>query len=76
MSKYPPIFQSVPTDEFTDREEVISLLVERAINTPRGITFSTAIVGQRRLGKTSVMEHVVNKAFLGTRRSRADLLHL
>ena len=63
MSKYPPIFQSVPTDEFTDREEVISLLVQRAISTPRDITFSTAIVGQRRLGKSSVMEHVYNRLF-------------
>ena len=63
MNKYPPIFQSVPSDEFTDREEVIHLLVERAMNTPRDITFSTAIVGQRRLGKTSVMEHVYNRLF-------------
>lgn len=63
MSKYPPIFQSVPTDEFTDREEVINLLVKRAINTPRDITLSTAIVGQRRLGKTSVMEHTYNRLF-------------
>ena len=63
MSKYPPIFQSVPTDEFTDREEVINVLVKRAINTPRDITLSTAIVGQRRLGKTSVMEHAYNRLF-------------
>ena len=63
MSKYPPIFQSVPTDEFTDREEVINLLVKRATNTPRGITLSTAIVGQRRLGKTSVMEQIYNRLF-------------
>ena len=63
MSKYPPIFQSVPTDEFTDREELISVLVKRAINTPRYITLSTAIVGQRRLGKTSVMEHTYNRLF-------------
>ena len=63
MSKYPPIFQSVPTDEFTDREEVINVLVKRAINTPRDITLSTAIVGQRRLGKTSVMEHTYNRLF-------------
>jgi len=61
--RYPPIFQSVPADEFTDREEIIGLLLERARNTPRDMTFSTAIVGQRRLGKTVVLEQVYNRLF-------------
>ena len=61
--RYPPIFQSVPTDEFTDREELIGKLCEMATDTPRDRTFSTAIVGQRRLGKTSVMEKVYNRLF-------------
>ncbi|MDY7080442.1 MAG: ATP-binding protein [Chloroflexota bacterium] len=61
--RYPPIFQSVPTDEFTDREEIIGMLVERATNTPRDMTLSASIVGQRRLGKTAVMEQVYNRLF-------------
>ena len=61
--RYPPIFQSVPADEFTDREEIIGMLVERATNTPRDMTLSASIVGQRRLGKTAVMEQVYNRLF-------------
>ena len=61
--RYPPIFQSVPADEFTDREEIIGTLVERATNTPRDMTLSASIVGQRRLGKTAVMEQVYNRLF-------------
>jgi predicted AAA+ superfamily ATPase len=53
----------VPSDEFTDREELIGELVATACNTPRDITFSTAIVGQRRMGKTSVMEQLYNRLF-------------
>jgi hypothetical protein len=58
-----PIFQSVPADEFTDRAEYIAMLVRRALNTPRDMTFSTSIVGQRRLGKTAVLEQVYNRLF-------------
>ena len=61
--RYPPIFQSVPADEFTDREEIIGMLIERATNTPRDMTLSASIVGQRRLGKTAVMEQVYNRLF-------------
>ena len=60
---HPPIFQSVPADEFTDREEIISLLVKRARNTPRDMTLSTSVIGRRRLGKTAVMEQVYNRLF-------------
>lgn len=59
----PPIFQSVPADEFTDREEIIGRLFRMATNTPRDMTFSTAMVGQRRLGKTAVLEQVYNRLF-------------
>ncbi len=51
-----PIFQTVPTDEFTDREEIIGRLVQMAGRTPRDMTLSAAIVGRRRLGKTAVLE--------------------
>jgi hypothetical protein len=61
--RYPPIFQSVPADEFTDREEIISMLVKRAVNTVRDMTLSTSVIGQRRLGKTAVMEQVYNRLF-------------
>ena len=61
--RYPPIFQSVPADEFTDREEIIGMLIKRATNTPRDMTFSTGVIGQRRLGKTAVLEQVYNRLF-------------
>ena len=61
--RYPPIFQSVPADEFTDREEIIGTLIKRAKNTPRDMTFSTGVIGQRRLGKTAVLEQVYNRLF-------------
>jgi hypothetical protein len=61
--RHPPIFQSVPADEFTDREEIISRLFTMATNTPRDITLSTSMVGQRRLGKTAVLEQLYNRLF-------------
>jgi len=62
-TKHPPIFQTVPADEFTDREEIIGRLLQMAARTPRDITFSTAMVGRRRLGKTAVLEQVYNRLF-------------
>jgi hypothetical protein len=59
----PPIFQTVPADEFTDREEIIGRLVRMAALTPRDITVSTSLVGRRRLGKTAVLEQVYNRLF-------------
>ncbi len=61
--KWYPIFQSVPADEFTDRQEIMDYLLRWAANTPRDITLSTAVIGQRRLGKTAVMEQVYNRLF-------------
>lgn len=58
-----PIFQTVPKDEFTDREDIIQGLYKRAIDTPRGLTRSTAVIGRRRLGKTAVLEEVYNRLF-------------
>ena len=60
---HPPIFQTVPADEFTDREEIIGRLVRMAALTPRDITVSTSVVGRRRLGKTAVLEAVYNRLF-------------
>ncbi len=59
----PPIYQSVPADEFTDRAELIGKLVRMAALTPRDITVSTSVVGRRRLGKTAVLEEVYNRLF-------------
>jgi hypothetical protein len=61
--KHPPIFQTVPADEFTDREEIIGRLMLMAARTPRDMTFSTAMVGRRRLGKTAVLEQFYNRLF-------------
>jgi hypothetical protein len=61
--RYPPIYQNVPADEFTDRRELIDRLLWWAAQTPRDITPSTAIVGPRRLGKTAVLEQVYNRLF-------------
>jgi hypothetical protein len=61
--RHPPIFQSVPADEFTDREEIIGRLTRMAALTPRDLTVSTAMVGRRRLGKTAVLEEVYNRLF-------------
>ncbi len=61
--KWYPIFQSVPADEFTDRQEIIDYLLRWAANTARDITLSTAVIGQRRLGKTAVLEQVYNHLF-------------
>ncbi len=58
-----PIFQTVPTDEFTDREEIIGRLVQMAGRTPRDMTLSAAIVGRRRLGKTAVLEKAYSRLF-------------
>jgi hypothetical protein len=63
QERRPPIYQSVPADEFTDREEIIGRLVRMAALTPRDITVSTSVVGRRRLGKTAVMEEVYNRLF-------------
>ncbi|MFQ5616574.1 MAG: hypothetical protein ACE5GO_08965, partial [Anaerolineales bacterium] len=63
QKKHPPIFQSVPTDEFTDREEIIGTLLRRAALTPRDMTISTGMIGQRRLGKTAVLEQTYNRLF-------------
>ncbi len=61
--KWYPIFQSVPADEFTDRQEIIAYLLRWAANTARDITLSTAVIGQRRLGKTAVLEQIYNRLF-------------
>ncbi len=61
--RHPPIFQTVPADEFTDREEIIGQLMQMAARTPRDLTFSTAMVGRRRLGKTAVLEQTYNRLF-------------
>ena len=61
--KWYPIFQSVPADEFTDRQKIIGHLMRWAAYTARDITLSTAMIGQRRLGKTAVFEQVYNKLF-------------
>ncbi len=63
QTHHPPIFQTVPADEFTDREESIGRLVKMAALTPRDITVSTSVVGRRRLGKTAVLEAVYNRLF-------------
>jgi hypothetical protein len=60
---HPPIYQTVPADEFTDREEIIGRLMQMAGRTPRDMTLSTAIVGRRRLGKTAVLEQAYNRLF-------------
>jgi hypothetical protein len=60
---HPPIFQTVPADEFTDREEIIGHLLWLAERTPADITISTSVVGRRRLGKTAVLEQVYNHLF-------------
>ena len=72
--RYPPIFQSVPSDEFTDREELIGRLCEMATDTPRDRTFSTAIA--RPLGQDFRDGKSLQSAFLGTGRGGAHLLHL
>ena len=61
--RYPPIFQSVPADEFTDREEIIEEMMHWASITPRDMMISTAVVGPRRIGKTAVLEQVYNRLF-------------
>jgi hypothetical protein len=60
---HPPIFQTVPADEFTDREEIIGRLMQMAARAPRDMTLSTATVGRRRLGKTAVLEQAYNRLF-------------
>ncbi|MFQ5615589.1 MAG: hypothetical protein ACE5GO_03915 [Anaerolineales bacterium] len=59
----PPIFQSVPADEFTDREETIDFLVWQGSTVANDTTPSRGILGRRRMGKTAVLHTVYNRLF-------------
>ena len=63
LPKHPPIFQSVPADEFTDREETIEFLVWQGSTVANDTTVSQDIIGRRRMGKTAVLHEVYNRLF-------------
>ncbi|MDM8521767.1 hypothetical protein QUF80_00185 [Desulfococcaceae bacterium HSG8] len=58
-----PIEPFVPEEVYTDREEFIHYFYNAALNAIRRRTFSTALLGQRRMGKTEIFKRVVNRLF-------------
>jgi hypothetical protein len=53
----------VPEEVYTDREESIDYFYNSALNAIRRRTFSAALLGQRRMGKTEIFKRVVNRLF-------------
>lgn len=58
-----PVEEMMPEEEFTDRVEILRELDEWVKNIGRMASGSTAIIAPRRLGKTSVLDRLVNTVF-------------
>ena len=63
MRRIDPIREQVERDVFTDREEVLEKLWEWAMRIPKGVAGSIALLSQRRMGKTAVLERLYNRLF-------------
>ncbi len=53
----------VPDDIYTDREEILTYLYDHALNARHERSYSTLLLGQRRMGKTEIFLRVVNRLF-------------
>jgi hypothetical protein len=58
-----PIEEMMPEEEFTDRVEILRELDEWIKNISRMASSSTAIISPRRMGKTSLLDRLVNTVF-------------
>ena len=63
MRRIDPIREQVERDVFTNREKMLERLWEWAMRIPRGAAESTALLSQRRMGKTAVLERLYNRLF-------------
>lgn len=53
----------VPEEVYTDRAEFIESLYQSALKAAHRRTWSTVLLGQRRMGKTEIFKRVVNRLF-------------
>jgi hypothetical protein len=53
----------VPEEIYTDRQECLDYLYQAALQARTRRTRSTALLGQRRIGKTEIFKRVVNRLF-------------
>jgi len=58
-----PVDEMVAYDEFTDRVEILRELTDWVKNIQRMAAFSTAIISPRRMGKTVLLDRLVNTVF-------------
>lgn len=58
-----PVEEMVAYQEFTDRVEILRELDEWVKNIQRMASSSTAIISPRRLGKTVLLDRLVNTVF-------------
>ncbi|NPV80537.1 MAG: hypothetical protein HPY52_09730 [Firmicutes bacterium] len=61
--KIPPVEELVSEEEFTDRVEILRELEGWVRNIKRRISSSQALISPRRLGKTAVLDRLVNTVF-------------
>lgn len=59
-----PIYEQVDSELFTDREKILSKLWKWVTSIPLPAGYSQALLSQRRMGKTSVLERLYNRLFL------------
>ena len=58
-----PIFPVVSDEVFTDREDLLRLLKDKALAAKRGRDKSTVLIGHRRVGKTELLRRLYNRLF-------------
>ena len=58
-----PVDELVDEEEFTDRIEILNELEEWYRLIKRRISSSLALISPRRLGKTALLDHFVNRVF-------------
>jgi len=61
--KITPVEEMIPYDEFTDRVELLRELDAWVKGISRMVSSSTSIISPRRLGKTSLLDRLVNTVF-------------
>jgi hypothetical protein len=63
MKPYEPVFPVISDEIFTDREDLLSVLKQLALETKNQINISHVLIGHRRVGKTEVLKRLYNQLF-------------